>query len=1054
LFLKNLDIFGFKSFADRTRLEFAGGITALLGPNGCGKSNVVDAIKWVLGEQASRAMRAEKMEDVIFNGTENRKALNVAEATLTLANESGLLPLDVPEVQIKRRLYRSGESEYYINSAPVRLKEVRELFWDTGVGKAAYSVMEQGKIDQVLSSKPEERRYLFEEAAGITRYKVKSQEAERKLLKTEENRRQVEGTFGEVKRAYDSLKIQAEKTLRYRTLREEIFYFELDIQLLRLKQFKNEQAERGEAVNRRTRERDAIQAEMNLINKSLEENMDVVNSMEEKLVEYQKNIYGLAVEKNAREKEARLLTEQRAETRGAIEQNEGRERAIGIKIEDLADDAEEQDAMVRDLHKKVHDIEENIASFEENIQLAAARIGENDAALRRNEEEIVALERERGLYEKDLESITDDIVAALDTGLREAGYSATERRNAEGALEESLGRLKTLLSGREALLRDLAAAAERADGADTPVSPMELRRIAEKLAEALAEAADQAGRAQTLFEAYRKGAPSFIDEFLAPEGIITKKRTYDAKIRAAKEGAEERRERIAVLRRENEELAGKIGEYRATLEGLRVNRARMTTQAQAAEEQAKLIRRELAGQEALLKTVRDELFAGRRRFEEIDERITETEAEIAAIEGRGTELTAELEKLEKDIARRNGDVAGKQETIKKRMVEMTRIQGLLEKAHLDLVQSETEIKNIQDNFRETHSRDILEFEERIFTITAPAGELREKLAAARVALRDLGAVNLMAPEEFEETRERHDFLSAQLADIDKARDDLEKLTAEIKAESAGLFMSTYTKIRKNFHNMFRRLLGGGRAELRLSDPNHVLESGIEIYAQPPGKKLENITLLSGGEKSMTAVALLFATYMVKPSPFCLLDEIDAALDEQNVGRFVQLLREFGATSQFIVITHNKKTVTCAGTLLGVTMEESGISKVISVRLENEEYAQKRDAARKEEYFEEEEVEAEEGRELPPGVDDPSLVSEAELRPIRAGMDRPPAKEAADPAAQTTPAAVPAEEATATAEEAVPAKEAAAPVEDATARAEDADPVEDAAATAEETNAAG
>ncbi|MDR2103036.1 MAG: AAA family ATPase, partial [Treponema sp.] len=186
MFLKNLEIFGFKSFADRTRVEFADGITALLGPNGCGKSNVVDAVKWVLGEQASRAMRAERMEDVIFNGTENRKPLNVAEVTLTLANETGLLPIDMPEIEIKRRLYRSGESEYYINSAPVRLKEVRELFWDTGVGKAAYSVMEQGKIDQILSSKPDERRYLFEEAAGITRYKAKSAEAERKLLKTEE----------------------------------------------------------------------------------------------------------------------------------------------------------------------------------------------------------------------------------------------------------------------------------------------------------------------------------------------------------------------------------------------------------------------------------------------------------------------------------------------------------------------------------------------------------------------------------------------------------------------------------------------------------------------------------------------------------------------------------------------------------------------------------------------------------------------------------------------------------------------------------------------------
>jgi chromosome segregation protein len=987
LFLKRLDIFGFKSFADRTRIEFADGITALLGPNGCGKSNVVDAVKWVLGEQASRAMRAEKMEDVIFNGTESRKPLNVAEVTLSLANETGLLPIDMPEIEIKRRLYRSGESEYYINSAPVRLKEVRELFWDTGVGKAAYSVMEQGKIDQILSSKPDERRYLFEEAAGITRYKVKSAEAERKLLKTEENIRQVEGILGEVKRSYDTLKVQSEKTLKYRALREQVFYFELDIQLLRLKQFRYDRDARQEELKKKTAHRDAIRSETDAMNKALEENMDVVNSMEEKLIEYQKNIYGLAVEKNAREKEGRLLAEQRNESKAKINQNEGRERAIGNKIEELTDDADEQDGVVRDLRKKVCDIEENIVSFEENIRLTASRIEENDLGVRRAEEEIGGLEQERREYEKALEAITDDIVAALDAGLKDAGYSAPERRNTEAALDEALGLLETLLAGREALIRDLAAAADRAGGHSAPgVSPAELKRIAGSLAAALSEAVSCSARVRTLFEAYRKSTPAFIDEFLAPEGIITKKRAYDARVRAAKDGVDQRRERIASLRQENIDLGGKINEYRVTLEELRLNRVRMDTQAQSAEEQARLIRRELAGQEGLLKNVRDELFLDRKRFEELGERIAETEAELVEIEQKGIRLTGELEKLERDIQVRNGDLAGKQETIKKRMSELVKVQGDLEKLHLELVQSETEIKNIQDNFRESHSRDLMEFEERIFTITTSAGELREKLSSARNSLKELGSVNLMAPEEFSETKERYDFLSGQIADLTKARDDLENITKEIRTESAELFKATYNRIRNNFRHMFRRLFGGGAAHLQLVDKYHVLESGIEIYAQPPGKKLENINLLSGGERSMTAVALLFATYMVKPSPFCLLDEIDAALDEQNVGRFVQLLREFGRTSQFVIITHNKKTVTGAGSLLGVTMEESGITKVISVRLENEDSARSAAdlAVENEEPLEEEEPEYEEGWELPIGVDDPALVSPEDLRPIRAG----------------------------------------------------------------------
>ena len=232
-----MELFGFKSFADRSRIDFQEGISALLGPNGCGKSNIVDSIKWVIGEQSTRTLRAEKMEDVIFSGTDTRKALNVAEVTLTLANDGGILPLDMPEISIKRRIYRSGESEYYINSTPAKLKEIRELFFDTGVGKSAYSIMEQGKIDQVLSNKPEDRRYIFEEAAGITKYKIKGQEAEKKLEKTEENMRQVDGILGEVKRSHDTLRVQAEKTNLYRSLRDNIFQLDTKIQLLRLRDF-------------------------------------------------------------------------------------------------------------------------------------------------------------------------------------------------------------------------------------------------------------------------------------------------------------------------------------------------------------------------------------------------------------------------------------------------------------------------------------------------------------------------------------------------------------------------------------------------------------------------------------------------------------------------------------------------------------------------------------------------------------------------------------------------------------------------------------------------
>ncbi|MCL2044366.1 MAG: AAA family ATPase [Treponema sp.] len=983
MFLKQLSILGFKSFADRTEISFSDGITALVGPNGCGKSNVVDAIKWVLGEQATKSLRAEKMEDVIFNGTESRKALNVAEVTLTIANELGQLPLDIPEIEIKRRLYRSGESEYYINSQLKKLKDIRELFWDTGVGKAAYSVMEQGKIDQVLSSKPDERRYLFEEAAGITRFKIRRAEAERDLARTAENMRQAELIRGEVKRSYDTLKIQSEKTLKYRALRDEIFNCELDIQLLRLKHFRYERDERHETLRRRTADRDRIREQMEAESKALEAHMDEVNSKQAQLVEMQKNIYGLALEKNNKENAVRLLSEQRNEGKIKIGQSEAREKQVVLKIKELNDDAAGQDEAALDLRKKAESIEENIRTFDENIQLAVTRINDNEKAMQKAENEIRGFEKEQAGFEKLLAQITDDIVTELDAGLKKAGYSASERRSIEAALNETLGKLRTVLAGRESLVRDFA------DAATGSVKAADMQRIAEGLTVKLAAAAADAEKAITLFESYRSHSPLFIDEFLAPEGIITKKRALDTKIRSTKDGIEERRLRIKELHSDNARLTVKINEYRTTLEGLRVNLTRINTQAKAAEEQAKLIRRELAGQEAMLKNIHDELALDRKRLEETDERIANTHSEIAEIEQKETELTKELDKLEQDIKKSSGDVAGKQETIKKRTAELGKVQEALEKIHVELVQSETEIKNIQDNFRETHSRDLMEFEERIFTITANPADLREKLAIARTRRNDLGSVNLMAPEEFIETKERYESLSGQLEDLEKARKDLEDLTTEIRTESSELFIKTYNRIKKNFHNMFRRLFGGGRAELQLSDNNHVLESGIEIFAQPPGKKLEHISLLSGGERSMTAVALLFATYMVKPSPFCLLDEIDAALDEANISRFVHLLREFGNTSQFIIITHSKKTIAGSGTLLGVTMEESGVTKLISVRIENDEAVIADDEPPQQNLwddsgnFEEEDVETEEGRELPPGINDPRKVSETQLRPIRA-----------------------------------------------------------------------
>ncbi len=924
MFLKSIELFGFKSFAERSLIEFRDGISALLGPNGCGKSNVVDAIKWVLGEQSTRSLRADRMEDIIFNGTEGRKALNVAEVTLTLSNDDGVLPIDMPEISVKRRLHRSGESEYFINSTPVKLKEVRELFFDTGIGKSAYSIMEQGKIDQILSNRPEERRYLFEEAAGITKYKMRGAEAQRKLDRTGDNMRQVENILREVKRSHDNLKQQSEKTESYRRLKDRSFELERDIQLLKLKELSASQREKEERLGGKLEERDGLKASIDEINESLEENLDTVNSMESKLIDGQKKLYGIDIEKSNRESRSSVLSERIEELGRQIETAKNREKNITAKIESLGEATEEKERQVASYAQQLEETDVHIRSFEESVASARERIKRNEEEEHRRESAIGAFEKEVKEHQRQLDSLTEDIVTQLDTRLRETGYSYTRRQETEETMQSLLEELRIQLDGKKSLLED--ASSTEGSGYEA------LQRAADRTVEGLGEMSGHLKRLEEVIEEYKSSVPSFLDEFLAPEGIITRKREIDEAIEELRGRIDEASAEISRMRKENRELSQKVEEYRKTLEELKMNRVQVETSRKAAVEAKEELERRIEEQQGLIEESRREVEKSRRNIEETEEKLEQVKKEKEELEQRETELKSELKELEDSISKRNKDLSSKESTLKKKIDQLAKVQEQVEKLQMDLASVKTEVRGLYDAFRDQFSKELSEYETRMFDIQESAKELKEQLQDCKAEIKRLGQVNLMAPEEYAEVKERYEFLRGQLSDLQEAKEDLEKVTREIREESTELFLKTYEKIRKNFHSMFRRLFGGGRGELKLTDPENVLESGVEIFAQPPGKALENIALLSGGERSLTAVGLLFATYMVRPSPFCVLDEIDAALDESNVGRFISLLGEFGNNSQFVIITHNKKTVSGAKTLLGVTMEESGVSKIIAVRL--------------------------------------------------------------------------------------------------------------------------
>jgi chromosome segregation protein len=917
--LKSIEIFGFKSFADRTTIEFSDGITALLGPNGCGKSNIVDAMKWVLGEQATKSLRAERMEDVIFNGTDERKALNVADVALTLANEGDLFPIDSAEITLRRRLFRDGESEYFVNGQQALLREVRELFYDTGIGRGAYSIMEQGRIDRVLSDKPEERRLLFEEVAGITRHRVRGQEAERKLQRTEENMRQVQSILSEVRRTHDNLKVQSEKTLAYRDLRRQVFEVELDHTLVRLRGFVDERDRRDAQLEAKKKARDKLRARIDSINEHLEENLDQVNKMESELIEHQKRLYAVELEQQKRLTEIRIQRERVGELASKINADQARRDALSDRIETLGEELARTRESIGEHRTRIDDVDANVESFTTRVSHAEERIVANDASIAEHEKSIQDLEERLTALDRSLREITDDIVRAIEEELARSDYSRSRRGELEKRVRDRLSDLDRRIQAAHALLDDVSIGGK----------PEKIRSAVEKL---FGEASRSFGELSEAFESYNGSVPVFLDDLLAPEGTMTRKRQLDEEISGCRETVRRLRDSIVELHAENAGLAAKIREYRTTLEELRLNRVRMSTQVTAMEET-------VAERERAIQDLTETLEQHEASLDDTEKRRGETEARIAALETEAEELrgqervlTEEQRALEKAIAERNQSLVKDERGLKKRMEELGATQSQLENLQVSVAETGAEIRNLYENFRDRYSDELSEHEPRMLEITETAAQLRQKLGRLRDRERELGPVNLAAPEEYAEIKQRFDFLSDQLKDLSDARADLDRVTQEIQSESSQLFTEAYEKIKRSFHVVFRRLFGGGRAELKLTEPDNVLESGVEIYAQPPGKKLENIALLSGGERSLTAVALLFATYMVRPSPFCLLDEIDAALDESNVGRFTNMLMEFGDSSQFIVITHNKKTVACAGTLLGVTMEENGVSKVVSIRL--------------------------------------------------------------------------------------------------------------------------
>lgn len=1185
MYLEKLEIHGFKSFGDSVKLQIPQGITAVIGPNGSGKSNVADAIRWVLGEQSAKTLRGTKMEDIIFAGTEKRKSLGYAEVAMQINNQDRKLPIDYKEVQIKRRVYRSGESEYFINQSLCRLKDIQELFMDTGVGKEGYSIIGQGQIDKVLSSKPEDRRSLFEEAAGIYKYKIRRQEAERKLEKERDNILRIHDIMCEIESRLAPLEKEAEKTKMYLSLKDTLKEVEINAYIGEINRIKesltqveghlenldteiNEnksQKDRIAQIQKNTKEQreklfqsvqDLLQKTNDLekqqqqkksditlnqerilsieqledqIQKDTKKQLDYRQGMQNELQVLQAKKRGLELEEASKknklmqlEQDFELKQQQLETLENTIKQSKEelyakiRERDIlastsekqGVleeettfrknqlqeKIAHMNTEVAHQEVELKVKTKKMSELKETLEALSETLKKENVEKIQRQNALTKVKHEVSQLHQDQQQNERqlqwllqikndfegyfhsvkqiltlkkkepekwtgiigataDLLSVPEKYETAIVTALGGAMQHIVTRTERDAKLmigvmkEKGIGKatflpLDTLQAHplkteKESMKKEqgfLGLASELIHYAEAyqPVANYLLGRIL------VVDTLDNGSKLARKYH-YKYKIVTLEGEVFNVGGSLsggsTKnnknnifarsreiKTLQDKKIALEKKYAtcyatlekltQEDEEKLKVWDDLQETLDIKEAEEKALFVVINTlsNSLELTKQSQlqlveekyrleellqkAKEDQVNLkqtieaMTQDLNNEEHEVNTLEESLRAYKEIHDTLRSRVTEqkialsqtiqnqkhieeqllhvhknienTKEQHISIQLRQEQLKEDKEKLKNEIVElyeaieaieaRLVEAEGKKQTYEtekealglqeeKIQVQLNEITERSEKLQeeryrlihkIETLKSEEQKQNdsIWEHYELTYSQ-CLPFKQASIDL----GELRKRADYMRAKIKAIGHINVNAVAEYEETQTRYQFLKTQREDIEKAEQTLVELINTLTQQMHAIFKEQFTAIAANFSQVFQELFGGGLAFLQLVDEENILESGIEIIAKPPGKKLQNMTLLSGGERTLTAIALLFGILKLKPSPFCVLDEIEAALDDANVLRFASYLNSLSQETQFVVITHRKGTMEHADTLYGVTMQERGVSTVLSIKLE-------------------------------------------------------------------------------------------------------------------------
>jgi chromosome segregation protein len=919
LFLKSLDILGFKSFASKTSFAFKPGVTALVGPNGCGKSNVVDAIRWVLGEVNARSLRGEVMDDIIFAGSESQKPLGMAEVGMTIVNDDGLLPIDFSEVNIKRRLYRSGESEFLINNNSVRLKDIQELFADTGIGKASYSVMEQGNIDSLLSNRPEERMYIFEEASGITRYKMRIRDSYRKLTATEENITRLGLVISEVEKEYKNLERQAQKAEEYKALKQEEIRYETLYHYHRVKELTERVEKNTTALQTLTEKRNSLAGAVETLEASIREHVGSVKRIENEIVEIRSGIFKREAEIEALNSKSSHVRDRVSEIESEIEKR----RKLLKKAEEgkkaLANRIAQNETETESLLSLLQSQTEKHQQYREETARINGRIEENKKKLVTTAMRIEKAGQTLLGLREELKGVVDRLLKEID-GIKERGR-ADERKKKEliRRIDEAAAALDSALTQHKKKLKDLRFATEKSHVNDlVDMLTGEAEGLRSKLSGLKSDIstviAMQDELSRTIFgeksyHSQKECVERNIDLMLAEEDELKKE--------------------IVRLNEELREEGKRRDEFVSLTHRLTTDLARNREKKRSLDESVGILKTQLQRSEESLEDIRFDLKKLSERKTGFIKDIGALEKKRSEVEHAKRELNEETKSNNVEIERMVAKIREMESKAARHRAEREKVSGQIEKIDLNNAELRSRIETIQETFNENYGVALELFEPEEPVEIKAVGENR---AAVKERIRELGQVNLIAIQEFKDVKKRYEYLVSQREDLLSAKKDVNDLIADTIQYSNERFRECFDKIERNFQSIFKRLFNGGKTQLYLTNGGDIFNTGVEIMACPPGKTLRRRSLLSGGEKGLTAVSLLFAIFMVRPSPFCILDEVDHDLDEENIMRFIKLLKEFTDTTQFIIITHNRRTIEFADVIYGITAEQVGVSKVVSLDL--------------------------------------------------------------------------------------------------------------------------